>query len=387
MNMRDSKGFTLMEIAVVLAIAALLVTGALTFTSKIRTIFATKAANENSEKILAILSDFALKNGRLPCPAIAGNLPSNATFGLEAPTPGTCTGTIDISTGEAFKGVLPWKTLGITGDGAFDPWDNQYEYTVTARATNLNQNTLVGMRGNLTLHNAVPVANGLPATGNQVNACSTTDGDNACNNFAVVVLVSHGPNGLGGRTRSGVATAAAESDQEKENSDTNLAFYKGDLSEGVATHFDDVVIALTPKDILAPLYKQGVKNESVSLAEKAEQIAAAVAAQAVGGGGPPYTLAAGTAVAPAVVLNCSGAAVSDSVGPIPVSLPLTALTKTDPWGSGLQYYRAVATIEASSTCLYPLTIVSAGPDRVLGNADDLRQPIPLSQIQKLMGKW
>jgi len=124
------RGFTLTELAVVLAIVGLLL-GAMMIT------FSTQAdrrnysetqrrLNEATELILA----FAIVNGRLPCPA-------NTSSGDESPPGGgACT--------NAYNGLLPGRAIGfqpVDNDGfALDAWNNRIRYAVSI-ATPVNSDS------------------------------------------------------------------------------------------------------------------------------------------------------------------------------------------------------------------------------------------------------
>jgi len=116
-------GFTLIELAIVLAIVGLLLGGLIMPLSAqidARNLADTrKALDEAKESLIG----FAIANGRLPCPATV------SSNGLEAPPGGgICT--------SALNGYLPGATLGLTltdGQGfAVDAWGNRLRYAVSA---------------------------------------------------------------------------------------------------------------------------------------------------------------------------------------------------------------------------------------------------------------
>lgn len=115
-------GFTLMELAVVLVIVALLIGGMLLPLSAQNDLRFANETQKTLNDIRDALVGFAAANGRLPCPAQAG------TSGIEASsgTPGNCTNPYD--------GLVPAITLGIgptDGNGfAVDAWGNQIHYAV-----------------------------------------------------------------------------------------------------------------------------------------------------------------------------------------------------------------------------------------------------------------
>lgn len=120
-------GFSLVEMAIVLAIVGLLLSGLLpTISSQIEQQRRNETRKQMDEIKEALLG-FAIINGRLPCPATTAD-PGNANYGVEdASCP---TGSAD--------GYLPWKTLGVPETDAWgskrsgtgDPWIGYWRYRV-----------------------------------------------------------------------------------------------------------------------------------------------------------------------------------------------------------------------------------------------------------------
>lgn len=127
------RGFTLVEMAMVLLIVALLLGGGLTVVS-------TQIEQQKFKDTQKILDDarealigFAAANGRLPCPASA------ASNGIESP-PGGSTAAIPCT--NPYNGFLPAATLGMPGLDAngylLDAWQtplNRVRYAVTTAIT------------------------------------------------------------------------------------------------------------------------------------------------------------------------------------------------------------------------------------------------------------
>lgn len=119
-----TSGFTLVELALVFAIVALLMASLMyTLSAQVeqRSFEETRRRLEQARELVL---GFAVVNGRLPCPA------TSTSAGIEAPAGGgTCTPTPGVT------GWLPARTIGFQqtdNDGyAIDVWGNRIRYAVT----------------------------------------------------------------------------------------------------------------------------------------------------------------------------------------------------------------------------------------------------------------
>lgn len=124
------KGFTLLEVAIVLAIVGLLLAGGVNLlsgsadTSKYK-----QTQNELQEVKEALITYFIQNGGVLPCPDIHNDV-TNASYGQsdynsgDATAGGICTN---------YQGWLPHVTLGMGGGG--DAWGERYKYVVSRAFT------------------------------------------------------------------------------------------------------------------------------------------------------------------------------------------------------------------------------------------------------------
>lgn len=122
--MQRVRGFTLVEIAVVLVIvsliAAVMFAGLRTATTSAKY----RTTNQVLQNADAALVNFVTLAKRLPCPANGGLPPGDVNFGREM-TP--CTATTDQT-----NGVVPWVTLGLPQADVTDGFGNLITYRVSA---------------------------------------------------------------------------------------------------------------------------------------------------------------------------------------------------------------------------------------------------------------
>lgn len=113
---KQSKGFSLVEMAVVLVILGFVISALLLPMSAQREIRAIDANRQSLQEIHDAVLGFTLLNGRLPCPAtvsasqlVAGGVEDCSVTALGA------------------EGFLPWRTLNIA---SIDAWGSAWRYRV-----------------------------------------------------------------------------------------------------------------------------------------------------------------------------------------------------------------------------------------------------------------
>ena len=369
----NQSGFTLAEIAIVLAIIGIAMTMGLKMLTATLENGAISDTQAKQERIRLALVSFMRTNGRLPCPDNV-DLPAAPT-GVEAVA---CTTAALATNPAAGSGRLPWVTLGLTRDAALDGWGNYFTYRVANFVVGVDPVLAVpagpGQRHlfanhNWTINAATPstfdIRSLTPANaavaGSQTFLINTRLTPVAALTpvvqNAVAVILSHGRNGLGARTTRLVPPApllpAALALDEFTNGTVGTRIFvrraPSDVALGPANPggpIDDIVAFLTPQDLLQPLVDdRTLENSAVSATQtNQERIKLALVSFMRSSGrlpcpDPTPLLAAPTGVAAAV---CTTAALltnpAAGSGVVPwVTLGLTNDAALDGWGNFFTY--------------------------------------------------
>lgn len=237
---KTQTGFSLIELALVLIILSVAVGGALVpLNAQIeqhRLAETTQLLNEVNDAVLG----FAIRNGRLPCPASA------ASKGNESPQGGgICTNPYD--------GYVPAVSLGLDHLDAqgylLDAWGNRVRYAA-AKTGNSAFTTANGMKnagmGVLQAELAVCAS----STGATPTGCGSAPPlTSATNNAPPAVIFSLGKNGAAG-------SASAD---EAANLDNNPVFvsHTPTPADAQTGEFDDTVIWLSPNILYGQMVSAG----------------------------------------------------------------------------------------------------------------------------------
>ncbi|MDO8312070.1 MAG: type II secretion system protein [Sideroxyarcus sp.] len=214
-----TEGFTLVEMAIVLAIMALILGTGLTLLSAQqdqRRIEDTKARLDIAQEALI---GYAISHNNLPCPADPTIPGGTANAGIARdPTTTGCTGGAT-----ALQGDFPWATLGLPET---DAWGHRFTYRVSAIFARSTPLFTLSDDGNIDI--------------------GTSAGSNDLANNMPAVIVSHGINGLGAYTPAGkqITPVPVAATNEGENADNDGNFVSRTLSSAdeAGGYFDDQVI-------------------------------------------------------------------------------------------------------------------------------------------------
>lgn len=284
-----SAGFTLIELAVVMTIVAILIGG---MAIPLSTRIAEQRYVETKEKLnkaVGALIGFAVLNRRLPCPDIAMGLATDRD-GIEnavIPVAGINAGLITncdvgtnptspnselIANGATFIswGDLPWASLGLVASDSTDAWNNRLRYAVYhPLATQVAMPTNIGL-ANLNNANIRISCHNRDIGNTAVPGCPAVSPYDIANN-AVFVIYSHGGNGYGA---TGIAnqnatayptTFVANHDERANTPDTELtAALRNQFVSRVRTvvggnfdEFDDTVVWVSRNVLAAKLLAAG----------------------------------------------------------------------------------------------------------------------------------
>lgn len=255
------RGFTLVELAIVMAIAGLMISAVLSMT----TTFMEQRDYLESKRRLDVASEallgYAITNGRLPCPAIAGSQ------GLESPSTASsgtaCTGN--------FNGYLPAATIGFQPTNSaglgIDAWGNPIRYAVASAVTAAVGSSCTGTGTPPPFtHKDTLKNNGITCVPNDLDViCSVSAQGSAGNpsntcyasirvvaqNTAVYVVFSTGKNG---------SSTSGNGADETANIDGNSTFVLRTPSDSGADYgnYDDLMVVMPVGVLYGKLMSAGL---------------------------------------------------------------------------------------------------------------------------------
>lgn len=205
-----NKGFSLVEMAIVLIIVGLLLAGLfapLSAQFELRRVEETRLILEEAKEALM---GYALANKFLPCPDV--NAVPDGTEGVRGASNECAT----------LEGVLPWQLLGVRG---LDAWGRYIRYRVSTNFSNNVDFFEISDTGDI-----------------RVNSDTGT-----LTTSAIAVLVSHGINGFGGintiqGTPANQMPAPAGADELENSNGLNLTYVSHTPTPvGSANEFDDSI--------------------------------------------------------------------------------------------------------------------------------------------------
>jgi len=236
-NIARHQGFTLVEMAIVMMISGLLLSGATSMLSVHMKLGKLQETKDNIQKIEKALQSYYVMNGHFPCPASSTAKQTDTDFGKakdECFKPENLlttkdNGLIQVNNPNSkivITGLLPFRSLGMSDLQGQDGWGNIFQYAVT---------------GSLTLASEF----------NQMDGAIdivAEDGQSRLNpaHTAQYAVISSGPNKLGGHVAGQQFLPCPINTPETENCDNDSVFMDaqrmdGATGEGQSSAYDDII--------------------------------------------------------------------------------------------------------------------------------------------------
>lgn len=206
------RGFTLIEMAVVITILSLAAAGGLAVASKSIRSQKREETLAKMDRIMEAIEAYVNNYGHLPCPSALddGLGTEHSGFGIGANS-GNCSEILDNATtgyrtaSNVIKGFVPVYSLNLSPDHIFDAWDRRFTYVVDEDLT--------------ASANFMTETGDIQVLDNSAIQLTGTDG-------AAMVLISHGERGHGayrlkGTTPSQIDDGLATPNYEDDNGDVN----------------------------------------------------------------------------------------------------------------------------------------------------------------------
>lgn len=137
-------GFTLIEMAIVIVIAGMILTFVISALGTGQNNRRDSLTRERMALIAKTLANYAAQYNRLPCsanpnPTLAADLP----LGVERGSGVTNAPTVCAAAAVNHEGILPFRTLGLPEEMAKDAWGRYFTYRVSPTFTRVNTSNLV----------------------------------------------------------------------------------------------------------------------------------------------------------------------------------------------------------------------------------------------------
>ncbi|MBF0453828.1 MAG: hypothetical protein HQL72_03300 [Magnetococcales bacterium] len=259
---RTEQGFTLAQMAVVILLSGILMTMGIVTTQALKertAVAVTQKRLDGIEQAFKTYLSRSQQENRLPCPDTVevgrGGTPFDGVEDrVDRPNGGCLVQT----------GLLPYVTLGLQRRGVLDGWDHFFSYTLDD-SKEQGWGTPRSHRPNLDESGHLTV---IRRHQNGVASGRVQD--------AILVVVSHGRNGLGSYTLKGTRTVVSNNPEldESENSDgddrfverdhTDRADYKDDKGT-VRGAFDDILLVMGITNLVEGVVTQTNRSLQPSL--------------------------------------------------------------------------------------------------------------------------
>lgn len=255
---REKRGFSLIELSIVILIVSILITGSLGISKTAINNSKTKVTKDRMDAVYQAFTNFLATNRRLPCPALLTVAKGTAGYGAETTPVVTCTNTFVSSTNapNLVYGMVPITALGLDPDMAEDGWGTKFTYVVDKRFTKQS----VGLAAS----DGFEITKGIPS---DVDISSTDlSGIDAegpltslllSNRNGVFLLLSHGANKFNGFNATGTAQNGTSTVTDENDNSCNTCSNSGTtsfnrifLTSSTDPNFDDIALFKTKTQLV-----------------------------------------------------------------------------------------------------------------------------------------
>ena len=252
MNMRKTKSaFSIIELSVVLAIVAIIISGAVTVSTSALKNAKIKVTKERMVVIQKALETFVHTYKRLPCPANLALTSADPNHGnsICTSTSGTSIGSkssADVSASTMRYGAVPVRSLGLNIELMVDGFGNKFSYIIPAdNSTKSVSNTTLANSPNTGFEGSYfgDVTADNTNIPNVRETLSANSPGTIMNGKVAYVLISHGPNGLGAVNANAVTQNNILGATTDEVSNYWVAAYDNDfVAISRDSGFDDILV-------------------------------------------------------------------------------------------------------------------------------------------------
>lgn len=264
-------GFTLVELAIVTAIAAIILIGVSTNIGSIQHVQKLQVTESNLNTIKQEILNYGRIHKFLPCPDADSDGDEDRTS--------VAVGTETIERCTVNVGGLPYLDLGLQKQEAFDAFNNPFRYAVNTDTTdatqicdkrssasffcNLGANNVPWFNLTTTPPNSSDRGNGNYYVCNQATAtCSAGSVANNANlamHTASVVLVAYNQDGA-----AALSNCAGQNTASQENCDTDIYYHQATPSNADNAFFDDTIVPISGYEIKAQILSNNLNWDSFS---------------------------------------------------------------------------------------------------------------------------
>jgi prepilin-type N-terminal cleavage/methylation domain-containing protein len=259
-NTKKKSAFSLIELAVVLTIVSIIISGAITVST---TALINARSNSTKDKLVKIqeaLITFVTINKRLPCPASLYAIPTDVGYGTEAGASGTCTalGVLTSSDPSADKGLVygavPVKALGLGIEYLGDGFDNKFSYVVPHQLTEIYNTASPSTQPGFQSTNMVN-----DSTVNPIIIQEKVSTGSDITNQAAYALIGHGANGSGAFNINSDSTAqnALSGVADEDDNSSTATFNDTFVMSSADSNFDDIVLYGIREHMIQQIGKSG----------------------------------------------------------------------------------------------------------------------------------